>query len=148
MPPPNTLRAIAVFEAGKGVLVLLVGCGLLALIHRDIQQLAQQLIRHLHLDPAKHIPQIFIAAAADMTNSRLWLLALFALAYALVRFVESYGLWHGKRWAKWFAAISGAIYIPFELIELSIDVTWLAMAALAVNVIIVGVILHNLTRQK
>lgn len=148
MKSPNSLRAVAMFEAGKGMLVLLVGCGLLSLMQRDVQQLAEQLISHLHLDPAKHTPRIFLDAAADMTNARLWLLAVFAIAYASVRFIESFGLWHQKRWAKWFAAVSGAIYIPFELVELALDATSLAASALAVNVLIVGVMIHHLRREK
>jgi hypothetical protein len=43
--------------------------------------------------------------------------------YVLVRFVEAYGLWHYKEWAKWVSALSGEIYIPFELLELREHVT-------------------------
>ncbi|MCZ7627423.1 MAG: DUF2127 domain-containing protein [Candidatus Methylomirabilis sp.] len=41
-----------------------------------------------------------------------------AAGYASVRFVEAYGLWLERRWAEWFAAVSGGIYIPFEIYEL------------------------------
>ena len=59
---------VAWFEAAKGGLVLLVGFGLLALVHQDIQAMAEQLVRRFHLNPANHYPQIFIhalSAAAD-----------------------------------------------------------------------------------
>jgi uncharacterized membrane protein (DUF2068 family) len=58
-----------------------------------------------------------------------------------VRFVEAYGLWHARAWAKWLAGASAAIYVPFEVAELYARVTWLALGALTVNVVIVGMML-------
>lgn len=144
----NTLRAVAVFEAAKGTLVLVTGLGALSLIHHDVQRFAEQLVGHLHLNPAKHIPQIFIAAAANLTDARLWVLAVLAASYGLLRLVEAYGLWHGRRWAEWFAAISGGIYIPFEIYELFQDDTWLSLGALAVNVLVVVLMIGALHRNR
>ena len=144
----NTLRAVAVFEAAKGTLVLVTGLGALSLIHHDIQRFAEQLVGHLHLNPAKHIPQIFIAAAANLNEARLWVLAVLAASYGLLRFVEAYGLWHGRRWAEWFAAISGGIYIPFEIYELLQGYTWLSLGALIVNVLVVILMINTLHRNR
>lgn len=134
------VRAIAVFEAAKGVLVLAIGTGLLSMsmIHRDLEPLAAQLLSHLHLDPASRYPRIFADAAAAMTDGRLRLLAVGAAGYALLRFVEAYGLWQDKRWAEWFAAITAAIYIPFELYELAHRVTALAIGALVLNIVVIA----------
>ena len=44
-----SVRTVAVFEAVKGTLVLVVGLGLLTLIHQDIHAIGVQLIQHLHL---------------------------------------------------------------------------------------------------
>src|SRR5258706_297623 len=117
------LRAVAVYEAAKGALVFIAGFGLLSLMQHDMQHFAEQLIAHLHLNPAKGYPRIFIDAATNVTNTRLWLLAGFALVYALVRWVEAIGLWLGKRWAEWFAVASGAIYVPAEVYGLVRGVT-------------------------
>ncbi len=143
----KTLRAVALIEATKGMLVILTGFGALSLIHRDVQQFAERLVGHLHLNPAKHFPQIFIEAASHLTDARLWTLAAFAAAYGLVRLIEAYGLWHGRRWAEWFAAASGAIYVPFELYELLHKASWLALGTLAVNLLVVGLMLFALRRS-
>src|SRR5579859_647617 len=119
------LRLVAVFEAAKGVLVMLAGFGILALMHRDLQDYAEQLVAHMHLNPAKGYPEIFIDAAANATNARLWMLASFALAYSVVRWIEAYGLWRAKRWAEWVAVASGGIYVPAELYELARGVSWM-----------------------
>lgn len=87
------IRAVAVFEAAKGTVVIAAGLGLLSLLHRDAQHAAETIVRHLHLNPARHYPRVFIEAAARTTDSRLWLLAGGAFAYSAVRFIEAYGLW-------------------------------------------------------
>jgi uncharacterized membrane protein (DUF2068 family) len=144
----SSIRAVALFEAAKGTLVLLTGFGVLSLIHRDVQRFAEQLVAHMHLNPAKHYPRIFLDAAANLTESHLLLLATFAASYGLVRFIEAYGLWYGRRWAEWFAAVSGAIYIPFELYELFHRMNWLSFGALVLNVLVVGLMVNALFRVR
>jgi uncharacterized membrane protein (DUF2068 family) len=139
---------VAAFEAGKGVLVLLAGFGLLALLHRDLQHMAEQLVRLSHLNPASHYPRIFIDMAARTTDQRLWWLAGMAFAYSVVRLVEGYGLWHGRRWAEWFAALSGGLYVPMELAELGAHPTVLKGLALAANVAVVAFLLWSLWRSR
>lgn len=140
----RVLRTVAVFEAAKGLLVLMVGFGLLSLLHRDIQALAQQLIGHFHLNPAHHYSRVFIELAAKLSDSRVWVLSGFALLYTIVRCIEAYGLWHARPWAEWFAALSGGIYIPFELHELWHRATWVSAATLSVNVLIVLFMIYGL----
>ena len=118
--------------------MLLAGGGVFALFHHDAQHVAEQLVRHFHLNPASHYPRIFIHVAEQATPPHLLLLAVGAALYSAVRFLEAYGLWRERTWAEWFAVISGAIYIPFEIWELSRHVTGLAMAALIVNVLVVA----------
>lgn len=142
------MRTVAVFEATKGTLVLLAGIGALSFLHRDFQPLAERLVAHLHLNPARHYPRIFIDAAAQVTDKKLWLLAAFATVYGVARLVEAYGLWQGSRWAHWFAAISGGVYIPFEILELLQGVTWLSLGALVVNGAIVALMLQALRRRN
>jgi uncharacterized membrane protein (DUF2068 family) len=136
------LRTVAVIEAAKGILVLLVGFGLISLVHHDVQRFAERLITHFHLNPAARYPHIFIEAANQLTDTRLLVIAAGAAAYSLVRFIEAYGLWYARRWAEWFAALSGGIYIPFELFELYKRFTWLSLGALVVNVAIVAFALY------
>jgi uncharacterized membrane protein (DUF2068 family) len=111
------VRAVAVFEAIKGALVLAVGAGLLSLVNSDVEEFAEHLVRRMHLNPARHYPHIFIEAAARVNDSNLKMLAFGAFAYSAVRFIESYGLWRVRAWAEWFAIISGGIYLPLEVYE-------------------------------
>lgn len=111
------VRSVAIFEGAKGGIVLVAGFGLLSLIHRDAQAVAESVIRHLHLNPAHHYPEIFIHAASRM-DGRMGLLATGAFAYALFRLVEAYGLWHERPWAEWLAIVSAGLHLPVEVYEL------------------------------
>jgi uncharacterized membrane protein (DUF2068 family) len=141
------LRVVAVFEGAKGVLVLVTGFGLLAFIHRDLHNAAEEIVRHFHLNPAHRYPKIFLDAAARVTDTRLWFLALSAFLYAVVRFVEAFGLWHRKRWAEWFGVLSGGIYIPVELFEVVHRLSWARLTVLTVNLVIVAYLGYALTRE-
>ena len=144
----KTMRTIAVFEGAKGAIVLFAGLGFLTLLHRDLQSIAEQAVEHLHLNPASRYPQIFIDAAARMSDTRLVLMAIGAAAYSVVRLVEAYGLWFERRWAEWFAAAAGAIYMPFEIYKLVHDGGWGPVAALLINIAIVGVMVYALFQKK
>lgn len=136
------LRTVATIEAAKGALVILVGLGLLALIHHDVQSLAEHLVRHMHLNPARHYPRVFIEAAGRLTDSRLWFLAFSAFAYSTVRFIEAYGLWHMRAWAEWFAIISGSLYVPMEVYGLAHHATITKTLALLVNLAMVAYMVY------
>jgi len=132
------LRVVSIFEAMKGLLVLLTGFGLLAYIHKGLHLAAEQLVRHFHLNPASRYPRIFLDLADHVTDAQLWVLALSALLYAVVRFIEAYGLWLQRRWAEWFGLFAGAIYVPIELFEVVRKITWPRVTLLIINATIVA----------
>ena len=141
------LRAVAAFEAVKGAIVLIAGFGLARLIDRDLQQAAENLVDRLHLDPAKKFPRIFLDLAANASDAQLWGLAALAMTYAALRFAEAYGLWFERRWGEWIAAVSGGIYVPVELYELSHRFSAIKLAALVLNGFVVAYMVHLLRRR-
>jgi uncharacterized membrane protein (DUF2068 family) len=139
------LRVVAVFEGAKGGLVLVTGFGLLAFIHRDLHSAAEEIVRHLHLNPARHYPRIFLDAASRVTDNQLWVLAFSAFLYALIRLIEAFGLWRRKLWAAWFGVLSGGVYLPVELYEVVRRLSWARLAVLSVNLAIVAYLGYALT---
>lgn len=144
----TSIRTVAVFEAAKGLLVIAAGFGLLSLIHHNAQHVAEQLVKHMHLDPARRYPRVFIEAASRLNDIHLWVLALAASTYAAIRLLEAWGLWRQRAWAEWLAVISGCIYIPFEIYELSHGISPLRMITFATNVLIVGVMCWALLARR
>lgn len=148
MAGPSAMRAVAVLEASKGLLAIVAGLGLIGLMHEGAGRAAESLVRHLHLNPAKGSPRVFLDAAWHLTNARLHLLALGAAGYAGVRFIEASGLWLERNWARLFGIASGLIYVPFEVWELVRDRKPLALLALVANVLIVGVLWLSHARDE
>jgi uncharacterized membrane protein (DUF2068 family) len=140
-PHARGLHIVALFEGAKGLLVLIVGFGLLSFIHKDIHEAAVRLVEHVHLNPASHYPRIFLDLSERINDSKLWSMALGATLYFVVRMVESVGLWLGRSWAEWFAILTGGMYIPIEIFEVTRNVTWPRVTVLVVNL---GVVLYLL----
>lgn len=128
------VRVVATLEAIKGALVLAAALGLLSVIHQDLRTVAAELIGHLYLSPASHAARMFLDAAERFEDVRVQWLAVLAFCYALLRFVEAYGLWYARRWAEWLAATSCAIYLPLEMVELARGITWMKVGTFTFNV--------------
>jgi uncharacterized membrane protein (DUF2068 family) len=137
-PPQVGLKAAALFEALKGLLVILAGLGLLAFVHCDAQAFAERMALHLHLNPAHHYPRVFIEAAARLTDARIWLFVTGAFAYSPLRFAEAYGLWRARPWAQWIGIVSGGVYLPVEVIALVRRPSILIAALLVLNALLVA----------
>jgi uncharacterized membrane protein (DUF2068 family) len=142
------VRAVAIVEGVKAALVLLAGFGLLALVHRDVQEVAERLVQHSHLNPASKYPKIFLDAADKVTDARLWLFAAMAALYALVRAIEAYGLWYERRWAEWFALASSAIYLPVEIYEMWHRFGWIKFSVFLTNIIVVLYMAYALKHSR
>jgi uncharacterized membrane protein (DUF2068 family) len=142
------MRAVALLEAAKGAIVFGAGFGLLSLLHRDVRQIAVSLVTRLHIDPERHGAGVFLNAAAQLNDARLWGLAALAFVYSALRLAEAYGLWRARRWGLWLGAAGGAIYVPVELYELWHKPGPLKVVTLAINVAIVVYLVSNLYRQR
>jgi uncharacterized membrane protein (DUF2068 family) len=147
-PQHKAIRAVAYFEACKGLLAIAAASGLLALLHKDVADFALRMVHLMHLNPASHYPSIFIDAASRVGDSRLWLLAVGAAFYSMLRLGEAYGLYYEKTWAEVVAAASGAIYVPFEVLGLLHHPNLLHATLLAVNLAIVALMLYALWQRR
>ncbi len=135
------LRAVATFEALKGVIVLLLGLGILGLLHRDVEAAAESLLMHLHINPDRRLSHALINAATRMTDAGLWTIFSASIIYAGVRFTEAWGLWNRRVWAEWFALLSGTLYLPWEIFKVVERPNWLHLSVFLLNIAILLYIL-------
>ncbi|MDD2900390.1 MAG: DUF2127 domain-containing protein [Desulfuromonadaceae bacterium] len=142
------LHVVALFEGIKGVLVLLVGFELLTYIHRDVHEVALQLVERFHFNPASQYPRIFLDLTERINDAKLWSMAIAAALYSVVRIVEAVGLWMKKMWAEWFAVLTGGLYIPVEIYEVVHRVTWSKVTVLVINCGVVFYLLFVLIRKS
>jgi uncharacterized membrane protein (DUF2068 family) len=131
------LQAVAIFEAVKAVLILAVGFGLFSLINRDVEGVAELIVRKLHLNPVNKYPHIFLEAANHVTNTHLLVFASLAMIDAAARAAVGYGLWYERTWGKWLGVATAGIYIPLEIFEMYRHYTPFKLAAFLINVAIV-----------
>lgn len=143
----RTLHAVAAFEAIKGVAAFAAMVGILDLMHHDVQHLAMELIGHFHLNPEAHYPSVILHYADLLPSADLHSLYLLATAYIAVRLLESYGLWNDFAWGEWLGALSGGIYIPFELNHLLHRPSLIAGLVLVGNLFLVTFLTVQLWRR-
>jgi uncharacterized membrane protein (DUF2068 family) len=129
------LRTVATFEAIKGFFALVLTVILISVRHH-VEDIAEEILYHLHIAFDHKLAQAFLHGAADLSDMRVWTVLALALSYAAVRFTEAWGLWHCRVWAEWFALLSGALYLPVEIEKVFEHRNWLSVAVLAVNLAI------------
>jgi uncharacterized membrane protein (DUF2068 family) len=145
----QVLRAVATFELTKGLIVLLAACGVLLLVHReDPWDIADGLLRLLHISPDHHFGQLFLDWADSVTEAKLWAVAAVGIAYSLLRFVEAYGLWYARAWAEWIALISGMLYLPFEIYKLVYEQSFFHVSILLINLAVVLYMVYALKTDE
>jgi uncharacterized membrane protein (DUF2068 family) len=144
----RTLRAIAMFEAIKGVAALAAIVGVVDLMHRDVRHLAIELIGRFGLSPDARFPSILLHYADLLPDAKLRLLVFIASGYILLRFLEAFGLWNDRAWGEWLGALSGGLYIPFEIRHLMHRPSVISATVLAGNLFVVGFLAFQLWRRR
>ncbi len=142
----RALQGIAIFEAIKGIGALAASIGLLSLLHHDLRHMVEILIGHFGLDPGTRYPTMLLHEADVLQNTNLRSLMLMATAYVAIRLAEAYGLWNGRAWGEMLGALSGALYIPFELRHFAHRPSLMAALVIVGNVAIVGFLIYQLWR--
>jgi len=142
------LHLIALFEALKGLAAIASGFGVLSLIHHDVRHLASELIGHFGMDPHQHYPVLILQAADYIATTPATSILLIAFSYAAIRLGEAIGIWLGKAWGEWLAALSGGLYIPFELRHLINDSSIISLAVLLFNCGVVAFMVMQLMARR
>ena len=145
--PRSALQAIAIFEATKGMAALAGLIGVLDLLHRDVRAVVLTLIGRFGLDPEAHYPSLLLHYADLLPDTDVHMLVMLASAYIALRFIEATGLWLGKAWGEYLGALSGGIYIPFEVTHLIHEPSWMNAFIVVLNAAIVGYLAYVLWQR-
>ncbi len=139
------LHAIAIFEAGKGLLAFAAASGLELLGPEPLLRWVHELMLRFQLDPQT-------GALAWLSNAinpdSVHLAAAIIFAYGVLRMVEAWGLWRVKVWASWLGCLSAAIYLPLDIYALFRHPGWMSVAVLAVNLIVVAVLARDILKRR
>ncbi len=141
------LAVIAVLKVVKGVLLLLLGLGLLKLVHAEIATLFSLLIEALHLNADSHLIHALVLKVDALQPHTVLLAGLVSLGYAAMLLVEGIGLWLELTWAAYLTVVSTSLLLPFELYEVFEQVSMLRVGVLLLNLVIVFYLVSQLRRH-
>ena len=148
MPPRYSgdagLWLIGGFKLAKGLLLLVVGVGILRLLHRDVADVLASWIAQLHVDPENRYVDRALSAALSLDDRRLKQISVGTFAYAALLLTEGIGLLLRQRWAEYLTVIATGSFIPLELYELAKRITLTRLTVLGINVAIVWYLVGRL----
>ena len=142
--PHKGLRAIALFEAAKGIIALLVAGGLAAVGPDALQHQVERVLARFGADADRFGADLLDA----ITPQTLHIAIAVALIYAAMRLLESWGLWWHRAWASWLGVIGAAAYLPFEIYALWHHPDWMTWGVFLLNLLIVLVLARDLYRRR
>ena len=131
------LLVIGLFKFAKGVFFILIGVGVLKLVHRDLADLLLRLALSLRIDPESHLVNLLMDKAQSLTPHRLRWIGTAVFFDAGLDFIEATGLMLRKAWAEYFTLILTASFLPWELFEIIRHVTAVKIVLTLVNLLVV-----------
>ncbi len=152
MPPRYSgdagLWLIGGFKLAKGLLLLVVGVGILRLLHRDVADVLASWIAQLHVDPENRYVDRALSAVLSLDDRRLKEISVGTFAYAALLLTEGIGLLLRQRWAEYLTVIATGSFIPLELYELAKRITLTRLTVIGINVAIVWYLVGRLRQGR
>jgi uncharacterized membrane protein (DUF2068 family) len=160
MPPPDmasakktsattrapTLYVIIAIKLLKGLLLLLFGLGVLALVGQNLDQRFDELLRWIHLDPEKQFFATLGNRLQKITPASVRGVGIGTMLYSAFSFVEGVGLIFRVRWIGWVVIGESLFFIPIEVFDLLHGFSGVVGVILIINVGIVWYLLKNKER--
>ena len=141
------MAAIAAFKLFKAALLLLVGFGLLELMHADIASLFSRLLEFLHINADTRLMHALVLKVDALKPHSVRMAGLLSLGYAVLLLAEGIGLWLEVSWAAYLTVVSTSALVPIEVYELIERVTLPRIILLVVNLVIVLYLVKQLKRH-
>jgi uncharacterized membrane protein (DUF2068 family) len=144
------LRLLAVDRFTRGFLLLLLAYGIwrfdgsrtaLRQVLNSYLPAVEPLAYKLGVDLDDTSAVRLLQQAFAARHSTLLLVALGVLTYGILELVEGYGLWFKKRWGEYVAVVVTSLFVPLEIHEIMVLVSWLRVGALVVNLFAIAYIL-------
>jgi uncharacterized membrane protein (DUF2068 family) len=147
LKPDPWLFLIGLFKLAKGLSLLIVGFGLLKLLHRDVASVTEHWIEVLRVDPDNRFIHRALLKVFNVTPKQLKELSVGTFVYAAIFLTEGTGLLARRHWAEYMTLISTGLFIPLELWEIHRHFTMLKLGVTVVNVLIVWYLAARIRRR-
>ncbi len=140
------LYTVIAIKLGKGLLLLALALGIYSLLGENLAEEFEELLLWLRQNPEHDFWTALGAKLGVLTPGVITSVASGTLLYAVLLFVESFGLFLRAAWAVWLAISETAFFIPIEVFELVREFRLGIAALLALNALIVWYLVRNRRR--
>jgi uncharacterized membrane protein (DUF2068 family) len=138
---------IAAERTVRALLLLAVGVVLVTHPHTDWAAEISSLARRLGLDPSGNGIRRIIDRIRRVSHHEDLVFGTVALAYGVLEGAEAYGLWRRRGWGEWLTVLATSLLLIPELWEIVKSASFLKVAGLLVNLLVVGYLLWRLRRR-
>lgn len=135
------------FKCAKGFLLLVLAFGILQLLHKDVQQVIENWINMLRIDPGNRYTATLLAKAGLIDDKKLEGLSALTFLYGSLFSIEGIGLFLEKRWAEWLSVIATSSFLPVEVYEIVKHCSSVKILLFVGNVGIVWFLVYTLRRK-
>jgi uncharacterized membrane protein (DUF2068 family) len=142
------IRLIAIFKLLKAASLIVVGFGVLRLIHTDVAKQLEHWIAMLGFDPGSRLMSRAIQRATNISPVRIRELGVVSFVYATLFLTEGIGLWLMKRWAEWFTVVITSSLVPLEIYEIFHRPTAIKILVFIINIAVVVYLLYRITNER
>jgi uncharacterized membrane protein (DUF2068 family) len=140
------IGGLKLFEA---VLFVLVGVGVLRLLHKDLVDEVTRFLMALRFDPEGRFVSAVLDKVALISPVGLKEISAAAFARAGLDVLEGVGLIRRKIWAEFVTVGVSALFLPFEFVALAHHPTWIKVGITVVNVaVVVYLVFHVQLRLR
>jgi uncharacterized membrane protein (DUF2068 family) len=130
------LIIIGVFKILEGTLFVLLGLGIVRLLHRDIGDMLLRLAMSLRIDPESHFVNLVLEQVQLLTPRKMQLISAGIFLKAGLDYLEGIGLALEKNWAEWLTIGLTASFLPLEIFEIARHFTWVKVGVTLLNVLV------------
>jgi uncharacterized membrane protein (DUF2068 family) len=130
------LVLIGGFKILEGIIFVLIGFGVIRLLHRDIADMLLRTVMAVRLDPESRFVNFLLEKVQLLTPHKMRLISLGIFIKAGIDFAEGIGLAMEKTWAEWLTIGLTASFLPWEIFEILRRFTWIKVALAVINVLV------------
>ena len=142
------LWLIAIFKLTKGLLLLFVGIGAAALLHKDVQATMNHWANILWVGRESRLFEAAIAKIASIDDHQLKLAEIGTFVYSALLLTEGTGLLLRQRWAEYLTTVITASFIPFEIFVMLKRFSVEKMIVLLINIAVVWYLVRKIRRER
>lgn len=127
---------IGAFKILEGTLFVLLGLGVIRLLHRDIGDLLLRAALALRLDTESRFVNLLLEQVQLLTPHKMRLISVGIFLKAGLDYLEGIGLVLEKTWAEWLTIGLTASFLPWEIFEIVRHFTWVKVGITLLNVLV------------